>query len=405
MNLPFKIARRYLFAKKSTNAINIIAGISVLGIAIGTTALLLVLFVFNGFDELFKGMLGSFNPDVKVVPAKGKTFDMDSTQIAQIESLGGVLYVAKSLEEVALFEYKDHQIIGILKGVDANYTKIVNIDATVREGVFELKNGKGVYFLVSGVGIRNKMALDIGDRFTAVNVYMPKRKVRSSFQKQFQLKTAYPIGTFSFQENYDEQYIFADLDFVSSLMEEKNKLSALEIKLKEDAASEATIAEIQQILGADFLVKNRYQQDETFLKLVNLEKWMFYALFGLMLVLVAFNMIGTLWMLVMDKKKDIAILKSMGMTDNTVRNIFLYEGLLFCIVGLMTGFILALAFYFLQKEYAFIDISSAFSMGYPIEMRYFDFVVVTLTVVIIGLIAALPAALKAKTVSAMIREE
>lgn len=404
MNLSFLIARRYLFAKKSTNAINIIAGISVLGIAIGTAALLLVLFVFNGFEQLFQGMLGSFNPDIKIEPATGKTFEVDSTQIAQIQSLDGVLFVAKSLEEVALFEYKDHQIIGILKGVDEHYQKVVAIDTTIREGAFLLKNNKGIHYLVSGAGIRNKMSLDIGDRFTAVNVYMPKRETRGILQKQFQLKTAYPIGTFSIQEGFDDQYVFADLDFVRALMEEKNQLSALEIKVQDGLSSNAIIPQIQAILGSGFLVKNRYQQDDTFLKLVNIEKWMFFALFGLMLILVAFNMIGTLWMLVMEKKKDIAILKSMGMHKHTVRNIFLYEGLLFCIVGLTAGFSLSAMLYFLQKEYALVQVSDVFSMGYPMDMRWTDFGLVAVTVVVIGLMAALPAAFKATTVSAMIEE-
>ncbi len=404
MNLSIRIARRYLFAKKSTNAINIISGISVLGVAVGTAALVLVLSVFNGFEDLIMGMFDSFNPDIKVSPIEGKTFSIDSSTVYQLEALPGVAKVSQTLEEVAFFEFEGNQDFGILKGVDEHFAAVTGIDSMVREGSYELQDGQR-NLAVLGLGMRNKLSVS-ADGFSSINVYMAKRKASAMSTKPFRRKYFSPSGTFVIQQDFDSQYVLTNLAFVRSLMGSPEQVSALEIKANPNENLENTIAQVQKILGPELSVKGRFEQDAAFLKLMNIEKWMYYALFSLALILVAFNLIGSLWMIVLDKKKDIAILKSMGAPDSTIRNIFLSEGLLLCFLGLVSGITVAVALYIAQKTIGIITIPAGFVVDtYPISMRLPDLLVVTITVIIIGLLASLPPALNASRVTAIIQEE
>ena len=407
MNLPLKIARRYLFAKKSTNAINIITGISVFGLTIGTAALIIVLSVFNGFEDLILGLVSNFNPEVKVTAKVGKVFEADSTKIAQIENLLGVDKVAQTLEEVAFFEYKGAQDFGVLKGVSDNFNEVTGIDTMIREGEFRLKD-EDRDLAVLGVGMRNKLSTAVEDYLTPVTIYMAKRdtKKTAGINKSFRTKYAYPAGTFSVQAELDQQYIFSSLQLVRDLMDYDNELSSLEINLKPDQDVGQVIPQIQAILGDEFLVEDRYQQDSEFLKLMNIEKWLGFAIVGLTLILVAFNLIGSLWMIVMEKKKDIAILKSMGATDTTVRNIFLNEGLLLSVLGLIIGTVLALTLYVLQKSYGIVPLDAGLVVqSYPISLRWTDLVAVAVLVIFVGMLATVPVAWKAKSIPAMIQEE
>lgn len=405
MNLSFRIARRYLFAKKSTNAINIITGISVFGLAVGTAALILVLSVFNGFEDLITGLFSNFNPDVKVIAAKGKTFEADDTLMLQLKKIDGVVAITQTLEEVAFFEYKDHQDFGTIKGVDEYYTNVTSLDETIREGVYALKD-KERFLAVAGVGMRNKLSIDVADKFTPLAIYMPKRGRVSTLQQPFKKLFAQPVGTFVIQQDFDNQYILTSLDMVRELLNYTNELTALEIKLSPTAQQDDVIEQMKQILGDDFKIKDRYQQDEAFLKLMNIEKWMSFAILSLTLLLVAFNMIGSLWMIVLEKKKDIAILKSMGAPDNTIRNIFLHQGILLCLLGLALGSFLAVILYGSQKAFGIVPIPAGFVVdAYPISMRLYDFIVVALTVIGIGIVASIPPAMRAVKISAMIKEE
>lgn len=410
MSLPSKIARRYLFAKKSTNAINVITGISIFGIAIGTAALILVLSVFNGFEDLISGMYSNFNPDIKVTPSEGKTFDTDSILLEKLRAIDGVAVVSETLEEVAFFEYKDKQDFGILKGVDTQFSAVNNIDSTVREGVYRFRE-KGRQLAVLGLGMRHKLSVNVDEPFTALSVYMPKRETPKGLSfglpdQQFKKRFAYPVGTFIIQQEVNNQYVLTSLEFARDLMDYDNRVSALEIRLKPEASSKVVEAEIQQVMGEGYEIKNRYRQEEAFLKLMQMEKWLSFAIASLMVLLVAFNMVGALWMIVLEKKKDIAILKSMGALDNTVRDIFLYEGFFLSALGAFIGFILAVAIYIIQKRFGVVSFPGDFIIeAYPISIRYFDFFIVAFTVLVIGVLASVPPALRAKRVSALIREE
>ncbi len=434
MNLPIKIARRYLFTNsisgvllvlaigyvfllplllllflfkkisfKSVNAINIISGISVFGISLGTAALILVLSVFNGFEDLISGLFSTFNPDVNITIAKGKTFAANPETIKELEAIDGVVAVSQTLEEIAFFEYKESGDFGTLKGVDENYTTVTDIGSSIREGSLTFKHNEQQY-AVLGVGMRNKLSVNVDNEFTPIAVYTLKKK--NSATKPFIKKFLYPAGTFVIQQDFDNQYILCSLDFARKLLKASDQVSALELRLDPDKEQDQILANIRGLMGEDYVVKDRYQQDEAFLKLMNIEKWLSFMIFSLTIILVAFNLIGSLWMIVLDKKKDIAILKSMGATNKMVRNIFLNQGVLLCTFGMAFGFMIAGIFFLLQKEFGIVPIPQGFVVdSYPISMRFIDFLIVTVTVVVIGFLASLIPAIKASRISALVRAE
>ena len=394
-----------MFAKKSTNAINFITGISVLGISIGTAALVLVLSVFNGFEDLLMGLFSRFNPDVKITLVEGKTFETNAEQMASIRSLPSVEAASETLEEIAFFEYRDSRDFGVLKGVDENYDEVTGIDTTIFDGGYKLKTGER-FLAIMGGGMRNKLQVDIDDPFELLNVYMAKRKSVGALEQPFKRRYAYPVGTFKIQQDFDSQYIIVSLEFARELIGAYDEASAIEVKLKPDADIPTAIENIQRIVGDGYVVKDRYQQDASFLKLMNIEKWLSFAILSLTLILVAFNMIGSLWMIVLEKKGDIAILKSMGATDKTIRNVFLNEGLLLCGLGLLIGIGLAFLLYATQKTFGIVPIPEGFVVdAYPISMRFIDLFAVMAVVLIIGLIASFPAALRAMKVPVLVRGE
>ena len=405
LNFPLKIARRYLFAKKSTNAINIITGISVFGVTIGTAALVIVLSVFNGFEDLLTSLFSNFNPDIKVTPAKGKVFTIDSTKVADLEALMGVEVVAKSLEEVAFFEYQKTQLFGVVKGVDHQYKSVSSIDSTIIEGRFLLEKGNRPY-VVAGQTIANRLGINVLNDFEDLSIFMAKKNP-SKMSSPFRKLSAKPGGIFKIQQDFDSKYVLTSLAFAQQLLGYKNgEISALEIRLNEQVDMKETQNEIKKLMGSDFVVKDEYEQEEAFLKLMNMEKWLFYALFTFMIIIIAFNMVGALWMMVLEKKLDIAILKSMGARDVTIRNIFLNQGLFLCGLGVLAGFIVAIILYILQKTVGIVTIPEGFVVDtYPIEIRFLDFLKVGATVLLIGLLASLPSALKASQIPAMIQEE
>ena len=405
LNISLFIARRYLFARRSANAINIITGISVLGVAIGTAALILVLSVFNGFEDLLAGLFGHFNPEVKVTPLKGKTFQADSLVLARVRALPGVLYVSETLEEIAFFEYEGSQNFGVLKGVDSLFARVNNIDSTIQEGEYRLRVSER-NCAVAGAGMRNKLGININNPLALLTIYMPEQQ-SGLMDQPFKTRSVYPMGTFAIQQDFDNQYVLTNLDFMRELLEaQPGTVSALEIKGRPGVSRSDLSAQVKGLLGGAYVVKDEYEQNEAFFKVMQLEKWMGFAITSLMLVLMAFNTVGALWMIVLDKQKDISVLKSMGATDRLVRSIFLLEGILLTLLGMGIGILLAIAFYFAQKNFGLISIPQGFLVdSYPIAMRATDFIPVILTVIGIGLLASLAPARRAAQVPAFLREE
>jgi lipoprotein-releasing system permease protein len=379
--------------------------VSILGISIGAAALVLVLSVFNGFEDLIIGMLSRFNPDVKITAKVGKTFDYDSSQVAKLKEVPGVLGVSGTMEEVAFFEYGDSQDFGVLKGVDKNYDLVTGIDSTIFEGRYQLKDSERNYAILGGQ-MRNKLLVDVESPFDLLNIYMAKRGKIKNLEQPFRKRFVHPIGSFRIQQDIDAQYILVDLALAQELTGSYDKVSALEVRLNPNMDADEIISDMEKLMGNDFDVKDRYRQDESFLKLMNIEKWMSFIILSLTLVLVAFNLIGSLWMIVLEKKRDISILKSMGATDLTIRNIFLNEGLLICGIGLGAGFLIAFLLYGAQKMFGIVPIPDGFVVdAYPISMRVGDLLAVAAVVIVIGLLASIPAALRAKRVPALVLEE
>ncbi|NNF20593.1 MAG: ABC transporter permease [Saprospiraceae bacterium] len=402
--LSFDIARRYLFGKKSTNSINIITAISVFGISIGTAVLILILSVFNGFESLISSLFNAFNPDVKIVAVEGKFFHIDSTSIYQLKQIDGIEHLSKTIEEVALFEYKGTQEIGIIKGVDEHFAEATGLDSFVINGQFILQD-RNIQYAVLGAGMRNKLSLNIDDKLSPLSVYMPLKKKQFLGAKEYKFMDLYPGGIFSVQSDNDFSYILCSFDFASRLLEERERYSALELKIDESRSREI-INKIKEITGDDLKINDRYQQDEAFLKVMEIEKWISFLITGFTMLLIAFNLVGALWMIVLDKRKDIAILKSMGCTTKDIRSIFMKLGILISGLGVVTGIGLAFLLYYIQKQYGIIGVPSGFLIdAYPVHLRVTDFLIVIPTVFIIGLLAAVLPSRKAGNSDMVLRSQ
>ena len=404
MKISSRLAVRYVFGKKSTNVINVISAIAVFGIAVGTAALILVLSVFNGFEDLISGLFQKFNPDIKVTPVQGKTFPLDSVVVLKLKKVEGVNDVSATLEELALFDYQNSQTFGVLKGVDKNYTKVTSIANNMVEGKYIL-NAEDPPPVILGAGVAQRLAVDIEDKLTYLRVYAPKRLNRGPLETPFSRRFIDPVGVFAIQQEFDQEYVITTLGFARDIFQYSDEVSALEIKLDSTKNLKSVTHKITEIMGNGYVIKDRFQQDEAFLKLMNIEKWMSYAIVCLTLLLVSFNMIGALWMIVLDKRRDITILKSLGMVDRGIMAIFIRSGMLLCILGLFFGFILAIVLYILQKEVGLVTIPEGFVVEtYPVSLRLLDFITVGITVLLIGWISSIPAARKASRVRTSMNE-
>jgi lipoprotein-releasing system permease protein len=404
MNLTFSIASRYLFGKKSTQAIQLITWISVTGMAIGTAALLLILAVFNGFDSLLSGMLSHFNPDIKVTLQQGKYMSADSVPLLQIKQIPGIDRVSFTLEETAFFDYKGSQEVGILKGVDEAFVRVTDLDSSLIAG--EVRQDTLATYALCGSGMSTKLSVNPYDAFTPVTAYMPGLRQRGLFGKEFNALTIYPTGVFSVSSDVDIQYIITNFDAVNRLLGMERHFSAIEIRLQEGASERLVLEQLATMLGARFQVSNRYQQDEHFLRIMNIEKWISYLIACLTLMIIAFNLVGSLWMIVLEKKRDISILQAMGIEKVAIRRIFLMVGLMVSGIGMLLGYILAIFLYVLQKNYGLISVPESFlTTSYPIEIRAIDFITVSGTVLLIGLLASWIPSRRAGLVTAHVHQE
>lgn len=408
MNFTFEIAKRYLLSKKSTSAINIITWVSIAGMTIGTAALVLILSVFNGFEGLLAGLSNSFNPDLKISPIEGKFFAVDSTQIAEIRMIDGVLQVAKSIEEICLFEYKEVQQDGMIKGVDEYYAEVTSIDSTIREGKFSTLEGNR-NLGVLGRGLSVNLSINRKDAGTPVSVHMPTLKssgVMSSMGKEFKTISVYPTAVFNVGSEDDIRYMLTNIETVAKLLDKPGQISNLEISIVEDGDEDDIKSSIASILGEGYKIDNRYQQEESFLKVMNIEKWISFLIVMLTLTILAFNMVGSLWMMVLEKKKDISILRSMGYETSQIRSVFMMQGMLITGIGIVLGMLIAILLYGLQKQFGLVSVPDGFMISaYPIELRWTDFVVVAVTVAVIGWLASILPSYRAGQVSASVRQE
>lgn len=391
MNFPFYIARRYLFSKKSHNIINIISAISVAGVAIGSMALIIVLSVFNGFQDLVVSLFNTFNPDLRITVAAGKTFIPDSLTEQRIRELPGVISLSEVIEENALMKYKEKQYIVTLKGVPDDYGRKSRLDTMVTEGRFLLRSPAGE-FTVLGYGVGYYLDARLNDYMTPISVYAPSREASPGMLQSFRQEVIFPSGFFSIQQDYDVKYALVPIGFTRRLFDYPREVTSLEVRTTPGADTKVITKQVQSLMGKNFVVKDRFRQQEMIYKIMKSEKWAIYLILSFILLIATVNVIGSLSMLILDKSKDIAVLRSMGAGERTVRRIFLTEGLMISSAGALAGMILGAIVCWIQLRFGVIKLGSADSTfvidAYPVAMQAIDFVLVFVTVMVISFFAA-----------------
>ena len=391
MNLPLFIARRYLVSKKKQNIINIISAISVGGIIVGTMALVIVLSVFNGFQSLINTFFSNFDPDLKISPVEGKMFDPKDFDFEKIKNLPGVVHYAEIIEEVALLKYGTQIYPAVVKGVPENYTKYTEIDSLIIDGNFILEN-QGINYTVVGQGVAYN--LGIRPEFTdPLLIYVPKKGKQVSINPARAINHNYifPSGVFAVLEEIDAKYIIVSHKFAAELFESEQQVSTVEIGLSNEINPKKIQKEIENILGNKFYVKNKYQQHDLIFKTMQSEKWAAYLILVFILVIASFNILSSLSMLIIDKKEDILILRSMGADTKTIGKIFLFEGWLISLVGAVTGTLLGLILCWLQITFEIISFPNNGTFlitGYPVQIVLTDIMLILVVVLLIGFFAS-----------------
>ncbi len=389
MNLLF--AWRYFRSKKSANAINIIAWISVLAIAVGTAALIIVLSVFNGFEDLVKGLYGDFYSDVRITPAKGKFVSFTPAQIKKINATPGVGILSSYIEERAVLVNGDYQTIVFLKGVDKNYNSVNPLSNYIERGKFDLGN-TDTPALLAGTGISNAVGADPENKLSNLVIYLPNRK--ASNYNSLDAMHSYNIttsGIFTIQQEFDDKYAFTNLGFMQYMLDlEPNEYSGVELSLLTGIDGGEVQKALQGVMGNSYVVKTRYEQNQSLFSIMQIEKWVIYAILSLILLVAAFNMIGALTMLVLEKQKDIAVLKAMGADDSRIQQIFLSAGLVLAGIGGIAGMGLAFLTGIIQIKFHLLKLKgNTFIIDYyPVQMNITDFFLVTITVLIVAVLAA-----------------
>jgi len=392
MNLPFFIAKRYILSKKSTNVINIISGISIIGVMVGTMALIIVLSVFNGFDNLIKALFSSFDPDLKITVVEGKTFNADSVIFHKVRELDNVVEFVEVLEENAFLIYDDKNDIATIMGVTDNFSKMNGIDTMMYAGDFILKDNQRSYAIV-GYGVAYNLSIGLNFE-SSLNIWIPKRNEKVTFEadKAFNSRYIIPKGIFSVQQEYDSKYIIVPIDFAREILEYKNNdVTSIQLKINSTENANRIKKQIEEIVGNKFEVKNRYQQHEMLYKIMKSEKWAIFLILSFILLILSFNVIGSLTMLIIDKKKDIIILKNIGASDKLVKSIFVLEGWLISIIGAIIGLILGASICFVQQKFGIIQFPGGGTFivnAYPVQMKLLDFIYILITVLTIGFLVA-----------------
>ncbi|MDZ7742129.1 MAG: FtsX-like permease family protein [Bacteroidota bacterium] len=392
MNFPLYIAKRYLISKKSHNIINIISGISVAGITIGTMALIIILSVFNGFENLVISLFNTFNPDLKIEIREGKTFTLDQLPSEKIKMLPGLVNFTEVVEDNALVQYNDKQHIVTIKGLGKSFNS-TSLDSMMVSGNFVLQNN-GHDYAVLGAGVAYFLGVSISDFGKPLDVYVPSRTRAPSlsFENAFNQKKIMPAGVFSIQQDFDTKYVLVPIGFARELMEYRQEVSFVEVSIAEGADIQSIQQQVQKLAGDDFRVLNRFQQQELLYKIMRSEKWVSFLILTFILIIATFNLIGSLSMLILDKKKDIAVLHSMGASNRLIRKIFLLEGMMISLLGGFLGLFLGGIISWLQMEFGLIRLGSpggSFVVDYyPVDMQFMDFLYIFITVSLIGFVSA-----------------
>ncbi len=390
MNLPTHIARRYLFARK-LSLVNVISFIAILGVAGMSAALVVILSVFNGFDSIISSMVNQFDPDMKIAPVKGKTFKMSEDIRRQLYNIEGVEGVSFTVEETALFQYDNYQYIATIKGVDNGYAQVCDIPANVIIGEYLLQDTSEVPFAIVGSDIAANLWVQ-PNGLTPMKIYAPRRtaKVSTSPAEAFSSGLLMPSGVFHIHQDFDAKYVIAPLSFTKEILElDDDEFSAIEIRTNGD--DDAIAARIRQLIGDNFTIKNRYQQQDTLYKIMQSEKLSIFVMLTFIIIIASFNIVGALAMLIIDKKGDIATLSHLGANNGFLRKIFVRTGQLITITGVISGIALGLLVCWLQLNFQLLTFpeGSYIIDAYPVEVRFWDVIATAVIVTAIGFLAAL----------------
>ena len=396
MNVPVFIARRYLLSKKSHNAINIISGISVCGVALATLALVCTLSVFNGFQEVVATFFTAFDPQLKISATTGKVFDVRDSRIQEVRNLPEVAVFSQVLEDNAMIQYKDRQMMGTIKGVEENYEELTPIDSIFfGRGNPTLHDDVADYAIP---GVELVSTLNTGISFLdPLNIYAPKRgsKVNianptSSFctEQLFSSGLVFAVN----QQKYDASYIVTSIQFARKLFQYENEVSSVALRLKPSAQEAKTQKKIQQLLGDDFTVEDRYEQQSDTFRIMKVEKLISYIFLTFILVIACFNVIGSLSMLIIDKREDVVTLRNLGANDKLISRIFLMEGWMISFVGAIVGIILGLLLCYAQQTFGILSLGGGNGAGfvvdaYPVSVHWQDILLIFITVVLVGLLS------------------
>lgn len=392
MNLSLFIAKRYLFTKKSHNAINIISLISVCGIAIATMAMVCVLSVFNGFGGIVEGMFSAFDPDLKITPKAGKVFNYDNDTFKQVLSNPSIQMFSESLEENAIYEFGDNQVPVIVKGVSQEFQIMSDMDKLMLDGNFKLSEDV-VDYTVLGAGL----AMSLGARsgfMDPIKIYAPKRDVRVNLANPGAAFTDVNVmigGIFSLnQPEIDEQMAIVPINLARELFRYDSEVTSLDINIIPNASVKKVKDQIQSIIGDDYVVQNRYEQQIQSFRMLQIEKWVTFLILAFILLIAAFNLVGSLSMLIVEKENDINSLRNMGANNSLIANIFLFEGWLIAFWGIISGIIIGLVLCLLQQNFGLLrlgsDVSGVYIVdAYPVIVRLWDVAIVFVVVSLISL--------------------
>ena len=399
MNLSLYIAKRYLFSKKSHNAINVISGVSVCGVALATLALVCTLSVFNGFQDLVSTFFTAFDPELKITAASGKVFDGHDIRIDKLRDLPEIEVFSESLEDNAMVQYNGKQAMVVIKGVEDNFSHLTAIDSILYGRGEMVLYDEIVDYAIPGVELTS--ILGTGIRFLdPLEVYAPKRGT--------QINVANPASSFNVsylhssglvfavnQQKYDASYILTSLKFARNLFQYNTEVSSIELKLKKGVNVEAFADKISGVLGDEFIVQNRYEQQADTFRIMQVEKLISYLFLTFILLVACFNVIGSLSMLIIEKKNDVITLRALGANDRLISRIFLFEGCLISFLGALVGVVLGLTLCLVQQEFGILTLGSGASAGafvvdaYPVSVHWQDVLLILVTVLIIGFLSVL----------------
>ena len=399
MNLSFYIAKRYLFSKKSHNAINVISGVSVCGVALATLALVCTLSVFNGFQDLVATFFTAFDPELKITATSGKVFDNQDVRIQKLRDFSEIAVFSESLEDNAMVQYNGKQAMVVIKGVEDNFSQLTAIDSILYGRGEMVLYDEIVDYAIPGVELTS--ILGTGIRFLdPLEVYAPKRGS--------QINVANPASSFNVsylhssglvfavnQQKYDASYIITSLKFARDLFQYDTEVSSIELKLREGVDTDAFAHKIGGILGNDFVVQNRYEQQADTFRIMQVEKLISYVFLTFILLVACFNVIGSLSMLIIEKKNDVVTLRGLGADDQLISRIFLFEGCLISFLGALVGVVLGLTLCLVQQEFGILTLGSGASAGafvvdaYPVSVHWQDVVLILVTVLVIGFLSVL----------------